>query len=419
MKAFNLFKNQFVTGSFIMLIGSNFYNLGQFIYHFLAGRFLGKALYGDLASLISIMTYFGIIQLALGLTIVKFISSQKNKKKLVNYVKWFHFWGIILGVFLALIILLLSPFLSKFLNLQEARSVYLLPAVIFFFSIVYVHRSILQGLLKFERLVLSLMVESSTKIVLTLIFIMLGFAVFGTIGAILISVLLAFLITKNSLAFYLKGKGGEKPQIKPLIKYSLPVFLQGIALNSMYSTDLVLVKHFFTAQEAGIYSSLSVLGRIVFFASSPIIQVMFPYISSRFARGEPFHKIFYYSFFLTIFASSFILLIFIFYPKLVISILFGSQFTEGSPMLFLFGLFMALLGLNTLLIQYFLSINRLKVVILFVGAAFLQAVLIWFIHPNIETVIKMSILSSALLLALLFVYFAYVTFSHRSRLQTR
>lgn len=402
-----------------MLIGSNVFNFGQFVYHFIAGRMLGKENYGELASIISVMTYFGIIQLALGLTIVKFIASQKKKKEIGNLIKWFNYWGISLGLILGLFLLAVSPFLVNFLNIDHVWSVYILGPATFLLVVVYIQRSMLQGLLKFDKLIFSYLIEVGVKLLLTVLLVYLGYAVFGAMAAILLSVIFGFWVTRTSLSAYLEGKRDQIPALSPIFKYSLPVLLQGLALNSIYSTDLVLVKHFFPAPEAGIYASLSVLGRVVLFGSTPIASVMFPYVAKRFAEGKPFLKIFYLSFLAASMVSLGLIALYLLLPELVIKVLFGSQFLEGAPYLWWFAVFMALLALSTLLIQFYLSINKTRVVALFVMAAAMQAILIWFVHPDILTVIKISILTVALLLVALFVYFAYVTFGRRPGLQAR
>ncbi|MBI4058824.1 oligosaccharide flippase family protein [Candidatus Microgenomates bacterium] len=402
-----IIKNPLVSSSFIMLIGTNLYNASQFLYHSLTGRFLGKAYYGDLAALISILGLISIVQLSFGLTIIKFIASQKDKRKLANLIKWISLWSIVGGISLGLITLIIAPFISKFLNLQQIYGVYVLVPTVAITIIVTAYRSILQGILEFKKYVISFISEAAAKIILLILFIALGLTVFKGILAIFLSIIFGLLVARLFLGEYLKGKRGEKPEVAPIVRYSMPVLIQGLALTSMYSTDLMLVKHFFTPEQAGLYASLIILGRIVFFGASPITNVMFPLIVKRHSDGEPYHNILYLSTVLVGLVSLSIVSLYLFLPSLPINILYGQGYLEGAPLLWLFGLFMSLLGLSVLFIQFYLSIGKTKVVWLFVLAALLQAVLIWFLHGSIETVVKNSIITSALLLFSLLVYFPY------------
>ena len=407
MKITNMLKHPLLQGSLVMVMGSNLFNLGQFIYHFIAGRFLGKAHYGDLAVIISLLGLISIIQLSVGLTIVKFIAAAKNEKEISNLAKWFNRWAFFLGGILAVFTLILSPLVVDFLHITEPAAVYLLAPTLFLTVIIFTQRSILQGLLFFGRFVTSLLTEVTSKIILTVIFVLLGLKVFGAMGGILLGVLTSFFITRHLLSRYLTGQRGNRPNVVPLLRYSLPVFLQGLALTSMYSTDFILVKHFFSEGEAGVYASLAVLGRVAFFGSSPIIHVMFPLVAKKHAADEPYLKFFYLSILLVMGISSLVILLYFFYPKFVVSLLYGAEFIEGAPLLWWFGLFMSILCVATLFTQFYLSIEKTKAIWFFVAAAILQGVLIWLVHPDILTVIQLSILSATLLLISLIVYFPY------------
>lgn len=410
-----IIKHPFFTGSLVMILGSNLFNAGQFLYHFLTARslqhlygdFLGKAYYGDVAVIISLLGVVAIVQLSLGLTMVKFITSEKTEAVVSNLAKWFVWWTFWLALFVGVLLTFISPFLAEFLNIAQPNVFYLVGPILGLYLLVSTGRSILQGLLQFYKYVISLLSEVLLKIILVVALILAGLAAFGAILAIFLGVFLSFLVTLWALRRYLRGKRGERPAIAPLLKYSFPVLLQGLALTSMYSTDLLLVKHFFPPEEAGLYAGLAILGRIVFFGASPVTHVMFPLIARRYSHGQPYHVIFYLSVLLVTGIAFLVTLTYYLLPSWPILILYGSGFLDGAPLLWWFGVFMGLLALGMLFTQFYLSIGKTKVVILFAASALLQIILIWFIHPDILTVIKLSILSVFLLVLALLVYFPY------------
>lgn len=400
-------KSPFFGGSLIMIIGSNFHNFGQLIFHFLMGRLLGKVQYGDLASVVSILGLIAIVQISLGLTIVKFISSKKQKSAVSNFIKWVQLWGIWLGVFTGVLAFLLSSPINKFLNITRPDIIYLLGPLLFLFILLNVYRSVLQGLLSFGKYAVSLLVEVGIKILLAIVLILLGYKLFGAMVAIVVGAFGALILTRLFLSDHFKGGRGKMPNPSPLIRYSLPTFVQGLALTSMYSTDLILVKHFFSPEEAGIYASLAILGRIVFFGVSPVANVMFPLVARRHSHGEPYHQIFYLSILVILAVASPVILLYVFAPWIPMGMLYGSEFLPGAPLLWWFGLFMGLLALAMLFVQFYLSIGKTKIVSLFVLTALLQTVLIWLIHPSLLAVIQVSIISVALLLLGFIIYFPY------------
>lgn len=397
-------KNPLFSGSAIMVVGTNVFNAGQLLYQVIVIRLIETSLYGDFAAIISILGIIGVIQVAFGLTIVKFVASQENDKEISNIVKWFNYWGFIGGGIAAVLMLILSPFVGKFLNLTEPKILLLLSPILLLFVLVYIYRSILLGMLAFRTYVISLIVEVGVKILATAVLVYLGGALFGAMIGVLMGVIFGLLLARFSIAKYLKGSRGKIPEVVPLLKYSLPAFVQNLAFTSMFSIDIFLVKHFFSAEQAGTYAYLSVLGRIAMYCSTPITQTMFPIIAKKHAHKENYTGVFYLSVVFVLTISILVVLFFALFPGFLLSLL-GK--TQGGEVLWWFGLTMTLLGVSLVLIQFYLSINETKPVWFFVAAALLQAGLIWFIHPTLLSVVQMSIVSTSLLVIALLVYFPY------------
>ncbi len=402
-----IIKRPFLASSVLMLLGVNLYNFGQMIFHLIVGRLLGKSGYADIAVIVSILGMVIIIQQAFGLTIIKFVSVGKNEKFVVNFTRWIFWWSFWLGISLSLIFFALSPFLADFLHISQPGAMSLLSPIIVLLVLLNSARSVFQGLLKFVGYVSIHIIEVVVKLILTVVLVFLGWAVFGVIVAMMIGVVCSSFLTYLLLNKYVIGKRGKPPEILPLLKYSVPVFLLSMAMTSMYSTDIILVKHFFTADEAGLYSALAKLGSIAFFAAAPVASVMFPHISRNHSKEKPYSKYFYLSCLLVLTISISVVAVYKIFPLFVINLLFGSQFVEGAEMLWWFGVYMLLLGLAILFTQFYFSIGKTKIVSFFVMAALLQAILIWFIHPTLLKVIQVSILSTSLLVIALLVYFPY------------
>lgn len=390
-----------------MVAGINLYSVGQFLFHSIALRELGEVYYGDLAAIISIMSIVGILQLAFSLTIVKFVSGHKEQEELRNFSAWINWWSILLGATLGGILLLASPLLSVFLKLHQSASIYLLPLIVVPATLIGSSRAILQGLLRFNHLVLSLMAEIILKITLTFFLVWLGYAVFGAIVAVLVGIVGSYLLTRFFLRDVLIKKRGKRPQIGSLLRFSLPVFVQGAALTSMYSTDILLVKHFFSAQEAGVYASVAALGRIAFFVSTPVASVMFPIVSRRLSETQPYKKVFLSSVVITLVLSFSVVLAFKLFPQIFLAIFSGHVLKESIELLWWFALFAGLLSLASLFAQFYFSVGKTKIAWVFALGAILQVLVIWIAHSSLLEVIKVSIGVTSLLTFFLSIYFPY------------
>lgn len=403
-----LAKHKLFSAGLIMVLGSNVYNGTQFIYHFLTAKFLGStALYGDLASIVSLLGLISIVQLAVSLTIIKYVASEKDENKLTGFVRWVWGKSILVGGLIMIISIIATPYIADFLHLSEKKSLYLLGPILLTLILAGTGRSVLQGLANFPAVVSTMLVEGVGKLLVTGVLLYLGYSVFGALVGFLGGVLLALVIARYLINKFFVKRSEYSPHVKPLFKYSIAAFTQGLALTSMYSTDLLLVKHFFTAEMAGIYASLAILGRVIFFGASPVTNVMFPLIAKKHSDGEKYHTILYLSIAAILGFSIIVTGFYYLFPQLPLGVLYGKNFLEGAGLLWWYAIFMSLLSLAMLMTQFYLSIGKTKSVYLFVVAAILQIILILFMHSSILVVIQVSILAAALLNLALLVYFLY------------
>lgn len=406
-RIYQLTQNKVLTGSLVLLVGSNIYNASQFVFHFLSGRFLGVANYGDLATIISLLGIIGIIHSAVNLSVIKYIASYKTPDQIKAFASWIHRKTLLIAGLGMIIVLIASPLFISFLQLSTPALAYLLAPLMFCFVIITTWRAILQGLHKFNLFAASLSLEAVVKLIFFGLFLMIGWQVLGAAGAMLLSVMVAGIFTYLPLKSYLQNPGKIAPDIEGFFKYSLVALLQGLALTSMYSTDLLLVKHYFNAEQAGVYASLAILGRVVFFGITPIAQVMFPIVVARHTDNQPYRLLFLGC--LGIVSLMVIILVGLYstVPAFIISLLYGQAFSSGASMLWWFALTLGMLGVSNLFIQFYLSIGKTKIVGLFVLAAILQIVLILLYHQTLLQVVQMSAISCALLLLGLLLYFPY------------
>ena len=389
-----------------MIVGSNLANFITYIYHLIIGRLLEPEKYGDLAATISVLGLFTVSFAFFSLVIVKFISAAE-KSNVEKIFSWFYKKAIILAFFLGIIVFIFSPLISKFIQV-DYKIVVLIAPILVISVLTLVFRSVLQGLLRFKESVVSVNSEMFFRLILGVIFVKIGLSVFGAFLGILVAILISMLLTRFFLReFKIWSKDDKSVDAKGVFSYAAPILITSLATNSFFSTDVVLVKHFFESYQAGIYASLSTLGKIIFYGAGPVGSVMFPMISQRHSRGQNFQKIFLLSMLLTLGISGGVLVVYLFFPELAIKILYGNKYISAAPDLVWFGLFMTIFTIASLILNYFLSKRETKMVGVVLLSALIQAVGIWFFHDSILTVIKVSIAASSLFLITMLIYLRY------------
>ena len=158
-----LLQNSLISGSLLMLIGSNFANFSGYLYHLVVGRMLGPANYGELLSLFSVLGLLAIIPTAVSLVIIKFIS-ELTVTESTNLIHWIGQKVFLIGLVVSLMLVLLAYPISNYLRLPHPIYLYIV-AFCFLFSVSSLaNRAILQGLLKFNQLTFSNIIENMVKV---------------------------------------------------------------------------------------------------------------------------------------------------------------------------------------------------------------------------------------------------------------
>ena len=405
-KAKRIMLHPLFSGSMVMIVGSNFANFVAYIYHLVVGRLLGPSAYGELSTVISLLGLIFAAFTFFGLVIVKFVSSAE-KNDYATILSWFVKKAAKFGVVMSLAMFLLSPVLSKFLHINIL--IFIILSAVFYFGVLgFVYRSFMQGILSFREVVIANNLDVGSRLILGLIFIYLGWSVAGAVFWIVLAIFISYLYLRRYVLKYHKEKvPKEFKEVQKVFRYTIPIVVASFATNSLFATDVILVKHYFSAHDAGIYASLSTLGKIIFYGAGPVGAVMFPMVSRRYSQKKTYTKIFFLALLLTSGISLFVIAIYKFFPILSIKILYGNSFTEGARYLFWFGVFMTVFTIASLVINLFLSIEKTKVVFVVVAAAMLQIIGILIFHKTILDVIFVSITASSLMLVVLLLYFAY------------
>ncbi|MCS7092244.1 MAG: oligosaccharide flippase family protein [Patescibacteria group bacterium] len=391
-------------GSAIMVFGSNIANFFASIYHFVIGRMLDPNQYGELATTITFISLVITSLSFLSIVVVKFISSSKAQAQKA-VISWFSLASIFIGVGIAVLLVALAPFTSKFFHIHQSI-MYVAAPIVGLFIVSMALKSILQGLLMFLPNVLSTNVQIITRLALGVIAVYLGWEVAGALVGFLIALVLEIMVMlyylRNILVLKFKIKLKNKLSI---FKYAIPTLFSTFSVNSLISTDVLLAKHHLSSFDAGIYAALSTLGKIIFFGTAPIASVMFPLIAKKYSERKNSNDIFLISMSMTVLVCLGVTFIYFLFPKLVINILYGDKYLIAANKLYLFGIFISVYTIGTLMLNYFLSRDDTKVVVIPLIAAFVQYILIRLYNESILQIVVMSTISVCVMTVGFVLYF--------------
>ena len=177
------------------------------------------------------------------------------------------------------------------------------------------------------------------RIVSFLIFIILGFELEGAlfsffISSILVFVFMFYAVNKNVHNITSSSKFDNQIS-KEMINYSLPLFLSAMLSLLVTQTSILLSAYYLEPYEVGIYSAAIGIAYMLKFFSSPFSFLALPKMSQLYFSNK-FDEI--KNLFQTVsrwrFQLAFpFLLIFVFFPSDILTLLFGKDYIEGSHIL--------------------------------------------------------------------------------------
>jgi O-antigen/teichoic acid export membrane protein len=372
-----------------------------------AARMLGPAEYSIIATLLAIFLIIYIPAGAIQTIAMKYSASYSinNSESKIKFVLTYLIkWVLIFGLTATFIFLLFTKQITKFLQIEFMAPFLILLASFPLVFLLPISRGIMQGMKKFSSLSVNIVIDPSVKLVLGMLLIWFGYKSTGAMASIFFGLLMAFLFSFIPIKSILKRKT-PKLKIHGISKYSVATIVTFILFALLVNIDIVLVKHFFSEDQAGIYAAIATIAKIIFFLSSPVVGVMFPSIAQAYELGQKHYKILINSFFFVFSISLIILIFYVISPSLVIKILYGQQYTSGYYLLGLFGFAILFYSLVNVFINYFLSIKKLIFILPLALVLFSEIVLIWFFHDTPLMIVKILTLTMLVLLAILsFIY---------------
>lgn len=405
-------QHELISGTFYIFLGSIFANFLAFLLNLFLARNLSYADYAIFASLLSVITLAAIPAGSINTVIVKFATDffvKNENAKLKTLYLFFLKFVLGLSLFIIFLFFIFSTLLKDYLHIDNIWYVIVSGFVISSFYLNTLNTAFLQSLLKFKFMAFLGILGSFLKLIVGVILVILGYRVFGGLGALFSMTLGMYLAAYLPLTKILKQKSSDKKislNTKQMFSYAVPTFITVLFLTSFTSTDVILVKHFFNPHLAGFYAGLSLIGKVIFYFTAPISAVMFPLLVKRHTTGKNFVNLFYLALILVILPSVAITSFYFVFPNFVINLFLGGrEYLYVAKYLGIFGLYVTVFSLVSVCVSFFLSLNKTNISILVVLAAILQIILIYIFHSNFYQVIVVSLFVSVLLFIVLFFIF--------------
>jgi len=394
----DLLRNSIYKGGIIFFIGGVITNILNYFYRILMGRMLGPELFGELIVTISLVLILAVPSAPLQTAAARFSAiyqAQDSLKSIKQVFRYLTKIMSIIGLGLIILTLVFASQIQSFLNLSSINYVYFLAGISIVMLVAGITKGILQGLKKFSHLSAAFVLESVGRIILAVILVFLGYKVAGALAGFLVSLILGYFLTIYFLKDIIKKPSSHQNElevgheIKEVWQYVLLSFLGFLFLNILLNIDIILVKHYFSSFNAGIYSALATLGRIVFLLISLLAGIIFPVVVFKQEKNQNYFHSLKKAMFISLLIGGFICLFFFLFSEQFILLFFGSEYLDGTLSLGYYSLAMTLFGFIFLLSYFFMALNKFKFLYVLAIGSILEVVLIILWHESFLQIISM------------------------------
>lgn len=409
-----LLRNNLIRSSGIVLFGTMAVNILNYVFNLVMGRMLSPREYGEVAALVTLIMIVAVPSATFTMLTAK-IAAEHSAQNALHAVRkiWSRLSIYALGAGVTAMILLLSAsgLVGEFFKIQKTP-ILIFALILPFTLAASVTVGTLQGLQKFIPFTVTNILGALIKLIASTIFVGLGFAVAGVMGALVLAAAASYIYALTLLKKHLPKQAHKEEQKNPptalpamqkipkLSKTFKITFWTALGLALFGNIDVLLAKHYLAAAEAGEYAAIAVLGRIIVYGSLAVATAMFPAVAAAKNKTEKERKKLLKIAFSIVLAVSVPLVgIFSIFPDIVVKLLYGAAYAGAAQYLGIFSIVMALWSLSQIFIQYFLaSQNRsfLAPFLIVLGGEIL-GIMLW--HDSIEQIIQVFLASALVLLA--------------------
>lgn len=415
MQVISLIKSRKITSEQLFMLSVLVVNGGNYLYNLILGRLLGPAQFADAAVLITFLLVLSFIAMTFQLVTAKF-SVLFEADLFKNFISRVYKNALLVGLLFGILIIYFSTQLQNIFNTSSSTMFVVFGIGVPLYFLMSVNRGVFQGQKEFKLLSITYQGEMLSRLIITLGLIFL-FNIQSSV-VIAVGILISFgfglfpFETENISFKKTFVDASKSKQVRNFFMLTAFYELTQIIINN---SDILLVKHYFESYEAGLYASLALIGRIVYFVAWMFVMLLLPTVIQLHKEGKSTAPVlFKYVGYIATIAIVIVLTCAIF-PETMITLLFGKSYLPMAPLLWKYAVATGMFAVSNIFAYYYLSLDKYIPVIISGVFGMLQMGLVIVFHQSLEQVVHMQIIAMVLLLLIQIGFFSieYRTFKHK------
>jgi O-antigen/teichoic acid export membrane protein len=390
----------------VVFVGIAAANAGNAVFHLIAGRWLGPASYGDVASLLALLGLVAFPLAAAQFAMAQYVAdyaARRDADAIAGLYRRSLAVGLGVGAALTLLFAAAAEPVRNVLGVASLGAVLLTAMATIPAFLTPVIWGLAQGL---ERFVLFSAAQTAgplLRILFVVPFLALGFGVAGALGAVLAGTLVAAVVPAWLLRGWLARAARRSPvSAREAVRALGPTFVGILALTSLTTIDVIVAKIVFSDHAAGLYGGASLIGRLILYLPAAIVAVLLPKVASRAALGRETADILRASLLATGALCAAVACLYAVAPRLVLGLAFGGEYERAADFLWMFAVAMTGFALVNVVLAYHIARRSASASWLLLGGAAVQVVVFAVVHDSPQELLTVSIALAYTLFAISF-----------------
>jgi O-antigen/teichoic acid export membrane protein len=402
--------DKFSRNIILVLAGNSLMNFFNFLYQLILAHGFSPVNFAAFNALLSLFVIITAPFLTLQTAVIKYtaeFSARGETAKVKRLLSKLLHWALLAAFAAAVLFLLLTPAILRSLQITSRYGTLTFVLLIASACVIPVLSGGIQGLELFKWFVAIALASTALKLILAPLIPMLGLGIAAALGGFLACNILVIVLSSAALKAYLAWPAPESQvNFKEIFSYLVPVALNSLCFMALVNLDMIMVKRYFSPEEAGIYSFAQMVGKAFLFLPSAILIVMFPHTSGQSVQKIDTSPILKKSVFYAAAICLSAAVAFNLFPAFALRVITGREFAQSIALGRMFSLSMSFFALLSLVTGYFLSLKDLRFLKYLGLFTLLEALLIILFHRSLFQV-QLILCATAAALFLLNLGLAY------------
>jgi len=306
--------------------------IGYIVY---AGRVLGPAEYADFSAGLSVIYLFSVALSPVTPTVARLVTRSAVRGDIAAVASLRRAVLLRLVIALVVVALLLLAFatpIARALHFRTTSTLLISFSAALLFALLSVDRGVIHGLLRFRahnvNTVLEAVIRAGGAVVLL--------HTWRNSTAALLSYAIALLIAEGVIAamFAREWHGVSSAAVdwQEVTRLTLPMVVLMLAIAIFQNADVLAVKRWFAASDAGVYGAASAVARAFGVIFVPLYVLAGPLLTGAHDSGRPLRGLTLQLCGVFLALSAIPLLLFVVWPERIMTLLYGPAYAAAGPL---------------------------------------------------------------------------------------